>query len=69
MSLAEGGFELGVELQMNVSPGIYVIQAFVWNRRIDRALGAGPTVTLQVSGGPTFAGTVQLNARMRALPP
>ena len=54
---------------MNVPPGIYVIEALVWNRRIDRALGAGPTVTLQVTGGPIFAGQVQLNAGMRVLPP
>jgi lipopolysaccharide transport system ATP-binding protein len=64
-SLPVGGFEVAVELQMNVPPGIYVVESVVWNRSIDAPLATGPSITLQVGEGPRFAGSVQLNAIMR----
>jgi len=64
VKLSIGPFSLEVELQMNVPRGIYVVQAVVWDRRAERALGAGPSLMLQVLEGVPFVGPIQLNGRM-----
>jgi ABC-type polysaccharide/polyol phosphate transport system ATPase subunit len=61
---AEGPFSLEVLLQMNVSPGVYVIETGVYQERLGKPAGSGPTVYVQVEGGPSFWGTIQLNPRM-----
>jgi len=68
LTIAEGAFAVDVELQMNVPRGLYVIQAAVWNRRTEQALGAGPSLVVQVGEGILFAGSVQLNGRMSLSP-
>ena len=60
----EGPFSLQVTLQMNVAPGVYVIETGVYHERLSKAAGNGPTVYVQVDGGQDFSGTNQLNARM-----
>lgn len=60
----EGPFSLQVTLQMNVGPGVYIIETGVYNDRLSKATSNGPTVYVQVDGGLDFTGTNQLNARM-----
>jgi lipopolysaccharide transport system ATP-binding protein len=65
IELAAGPFELDVELEMNVSPGVYAIESSVWQwqREVDAVYG--PTAIVQVHGGPSFWGSVQLKSVMR----
>jgi ABC-type polysaccharide/polyol phosphate transport system ATPase subunit len=63
-TLSEGAFTVDAALQMNVPRGIYVVQAGVWDRQTDRALGKGPSLVVQVGEGVRFVGSVQLNAEM-----
>jgi ABC-type polysaccharide/polyol phosphate transport system ATPase subunit len=60
-----GRFAVSLDLQLNVPPGIYPIESFVWNRMAGRELAAGPGGAVQVIGGPEFHGVVQMNPRMR----
>ena len=59
-----GRFTVDVELQMNVLPGIYLVDIGVWNRADEKQLLAGPSLNLRVSEGRTFLGTLNMNARM-----
>jgi lipopolysaccharide transport system ATP-binding protein len=66
MSLPDDGpFELDTELDFNVAPGIYSIEPHVWDPFEEVELGRGPSLTIEVRGGPKFWGTVQMNPRMR----
>ena len=62
--LPRGRFELAVELEMNVAPGIYAIESSVWlwQREVDALYG--PTALVHVNGGPSFWGSVQLKSAM-----
>jgi ABC-type polysaccharide/polyol phosphate transport system ATPase subunit len=60
----EGPFNLQVVLQMNVAPGVYVVETCVYHERLSKAASNGPTIYVQVDGGQDFWGTIQLNARM-----
>jgi lipopolysaccharide transport system ATP-binding protein len=64
---ASGRFELEVDLQMNVSEGIYFAETSIRDRKRELALGSGPTACLQVRGGPSFVGVVQMNSEMRVV--
>jgi homopolymeric O-antigen transport system ATP-binding protein len=64
---ASGRFELEVDLQMNVPEGIYFAETVVRDRKREVALGSGPTASIQVRGGPSFAGLVQMNSAMRVV--
>jgi ABC-type polysaccharide/polyol phosphate transport system ATPase subunit len=65
LDLPQGPFELEVDLEMNVSPGIYAIESAVWQwqREVDAIFG--PTALVHVSGGPSFWGSVQLKSAMQ----
>ena len=63
--LAPGRFVLDAELQMNVAPGLYAVETYVWHRESDRDVLNGPSTTVHVEDGAGFWGTVQFNARMR----
>ncbi|MBA3559221.1 MAG: ABC transporter ATP-binding protein [Gemmatimonadaceae bacterium] len=66
LSLPESGrFSVEAELQMNVPPGMYTLESFVWDRMMERESFAGPRISVEVRGGEEFAGTVQMNPRMR----
>ena len=56
-----GAFTLSIELQMNVPPGIYLLEAFAWDRVMNRTSFVGPASQIEVSGGAEFVGPVQLN--------
>jgi homopolymeric O-antigen transport system ATP-binding protein len=60
-----GRFAVSLDLQLNVPPGIYPLESFVWNRMAGRQLAAGPSGVVQVIGGPEFHGVVQMNPRVR----
>lgn len=57
----QGRFSVRIELQLNVPPGIYPMESFVWNRMAGRELAGGPGCAVQVRGGPEFHGAVQMN--------
>jgi lipopolysaccharide transport system ATP-binding protein len=65
IALPAGAFALSLELQMNVPAGMYAVESVVGHWRRERDLRNGPATLLQVSGGPSFWGTVQMHARMR----
>ena len=60
-----GSFALTLDLQLNLPPGIYPLESFVWNRMAGRELGGGPGGSVRVEGGPEFQGSVQMNPRAR----
>lgn len=60
-----GEFEITVSLQMNVRPGLYSVDAFVWDNDRMTISYTGPALTIQVTEGVAFQGTVQLNPEMR----
>ncbi len=59
-----GQFELSVRLDMNVAPGVYSIEPYVWSAVKGRDVHTGPTTHVQVLPDPRFQGAVQLNPRM-----
>jgi len=61
---AEGPFELELELQMNVPPGLYAVESNLWDSRRGQSTGHGPSAHVQVEGK-DFYGEVQMNPRMR----
>jgi len=65
ITLDVGDFSLEVSLQMNVQPGIYLIDIGVWDRAEEKQLMVGPTLNFRVRAGTTFLGEVNLNPVMR----
>ena len=66
---ASGEGVVAVELQLNVPPGVYTLEAFVWDLVMSRERYAGLVEHLEVDPGDEFEGTVQMNARVDATPP
>ena len=64
LQVPHGRFTLEVQLQMNVQPGIYLVDIGVYDRADERQLFAGPGLTLRVTEGRLYLGPVNLNARM-----
>lgn len=64
-----GPFELTTELDLNVAPGIYAAETHVWDPQKEAETFRGPSITVQVEGGPPFYGTVQMNATVRLREP
>ena len=64
-----GPFTVEVMLQANLTPGRYLLETAVFDRVKLRNAGAGPSTLIQVTDSADFAGTAQLNARMRVVPP
>ena len=65
---ARGPFEMDVELQFNVAPGVYSLELAVWDAETRRDVVAGPGVTVQVEAGAlTFSGTSHLLPRARVV--
>jgi hypothetical protein len=62
-------FELEAVLDFNVAPGLYAIESHVWDAVEERELHRGPSLTLDVRGGPKFWGKVQMNPRLQFHPP
>jgi homopolymeric O-antigen transport system ATP-binding protein len=64
---AQGSFELQMELQLNVPPGIYGLEVMVWDRQRGGATGQRLSSYVQVAPGPDFTGPVQMNGVMQVL--
>jgi lipopolysaccharide transport system ATP-binding protein len=64
-----GPFEVELILQLNVRPGIYLLESAVvdWTRWLH--LASGPHCYLHVIPGDPFRGQIQMHARMRMVPP
>jgi ABC-type polysaccharide/polyol phosphate transport system ATPase subunit len=60
----EGDFRLQIVLQLNLNPGMYVVETAVYSERESRILTQGPRCHLQVREGQDFTGVVQLNPRI-----
>jgi len=58
-------FDLQVELQMNVGPGLYRVQAVVWRASDGSEWWRGPSVVLRVEGSPLAIGQVYLAPTFR----
>jgi ABC-type polysaccharide/polyol phosphate transport system ATPase subunit len=61
----EAWYCVDATLQLNVPPGPYLIEAFVWNHVHGYESGGGPQVALEVTRGREFSGPVQMNAAFR----
>jgi lipopolysaccharide transport system ATP-binding protein len=61
---AGGVFRVRFELQMNVQPGVYLVDTHIWDRVLGREAGIGPSRYLEVRGS-LFTGYVQLNPQVR----
>lgn len=63
-----GDFEVELDLQMNVQPGVYLAETSVWDYNHQREVAAGHSVYLQVrQEGLGFLGVVQMNPSLRLL--
>lgn len=60
-----GSFGFDVALQMNVPPGIYLLETSTWDRRENRDAATGPALQVEVAPGTSFYGSVQMNPRFR----
>ena len=56
-----GGYELSLALSLNVRPGLYLAETYVWNTSASCETGGGPSVRVEVRGGPEFSGPVQMS--------
>jgi ABC-type polysaccharide/polyol phosphate transport system ATPase subunit len=63
-----GAFGLSFSLQMNLAPGIYLVESLVWDRMMTRVSFTGPSTNVEVRGGVPFDGLVQLNPRASVQP-
>ena len=57
-----GSFRVDFALQVNVAPGIYLVDSLVWNRHVGRVWFVGPSTHLEVREGRPFEGLVQMNS-------
>jgi ABC-type polysaccharide/polyol phosphate transport system ATPase subunit len=64
VEIARGRFTLDLSLEMNVQAGIYMIEVIAYDRKSECPVAGGPSLSLRVQEGPTFIGSVQLNAKM-----
>ena len=63
----EGPFTAEIELQMNVSPGVYTIEAVFKDQQTNK-ITHGPWVSVKVAAATKFAGIKQMNPRIRFVP-
>ena len=68
LPVEEGPFELELELQMNLPPGLYALESGLWDNKRQKPAGNGPSAHVQVEGH-RFYGQVQMNPRMRLVEP
>lgn len=64
----QGDFQVTFELQMNLHPGIYMVETYAWDRVLGRESCAGPTAYLEVRGTP-FVGYAQCHPQVRVEQP
>jgi ABC-type polysaccharide/polyol phosphate transport system ATPase subunit len=59
-----GRYDFVARLQMNVPPGVYVVETMGWDIKRSTLYSQGPQVAVRVDPIPGFWGTVQLNPSM-----
>jgi lipopolysaccharide transport system ATP-binding protein len=59
----ERSFRVRVVIQLNVPPGAYSLDCFLWDSVVMKEVHLGPTKLIQVQGGAPFLGSVQMNAK------
>ena len=65
VAFTAGTFVLHAEVQMNVQPGIYLVEIGVFDRANERALALAPTLNVRVLEGRLFLGQTNMNVHMR----
>ena len=60
-----GEFTLEVDLQLNVPANVYTVQSLVWDTLTSREVHPGLRTQLRVLESTAFAGSVQMNPRLR----
>jgi len=65
VELQPGDFRLDVTLQMNVPPGIYLIDVVGGDKSSEQVLASVPPLSIQVEESTAFYGTVNCNPTMR----
>jgi ABC-type polysaccharide/polyol phosphate transport system ATPase subunit len=58
----DGWYWLRASLQLNVPPGAYTVESYVWDEGRGQEMESGPVVATTVTAGPAFTGAVQMNA-------
>lgn len=66
---SSGPFELEVQLTVNVGPGVYRLQPFVWDLRTRKELMRAPSSLLHVERRASAFGRVDLQPQMRLVAP
>jgi lipopolysaccharide transport system ATP-binding protein len=61
---SSGPLALEISLEMNVQPGVYMVESLVRDPRQWRILAEGPRTFVQVMEGKSFRGLVQMNPAM-----
>ena len=56
-----GDFELLVDLQFNIAPGLYALETWAGDADREGMLGHGPVIQILVEKGPVFDGAAQMN--------
>jgi ABC-type polysaccharide/polyol phosphate transport system ATPase subunit len=64
-----GTFELETRLTVNVGPGTYRLQAFVWDLRDRKELIRAPSTLIEVIARPDVFGRVDMQPQMRLITP
>jgi len=62
---ARGQFTLEIGLQINVPPGLYLVEALVRDLDLGRRIASGPRICIRVADSRHFDGSVQMNASFR----
>jgi lipopolysaccharide transport system ATP-binding protein len=62
-----GDFEYHITAQMNLPPGQYAVEAFIWDSASNEHVIAGPRLQIEVLESTPFYGGVQLNSRWQVL--
>jgi len=60
-----GSFSVWVRIQMNLAPGLYMLEPIVYDHKRHKVASIGPGSHLQVLGGPSFFGLAQCHGEMR----
>jgi len=63
----QGTFDVVVHLQMNVPPGVYVLESSAWDLKRGKRYAHGPQTAVRVDPVPGYWGTHQLNPRMEVV--
>lgn len=61
---SDGKLDLTVRLDMNVAPGVYALEPYIWSAEAGGEIWAGSPAFVQVLPDPRFDGIVQLNPRI-----